>query len=168
MRRWIILIIIIALGGAIWWGWVAQKNDSIVAKIMDSAQYIDSITVKDGKTKEEILGFTKLDSVFPDMVEVYKQPYRQLVRSEKNLLQGEPFLEVEYLQNNEIKFIVSIYQLDNEQRSTLVNTNDTVPDRHMYSPKGNNTTYIFAIKENNQLLGVNEGFKEVLDLISSR
>lgn len=38
----------------------------------------------------------------------------------------------------------------------------------MYSPEDNNNIYIFAVRENDLLVGVNEGFKALMDIISSK
>lgn len=168
MRKWVILIVVISLGGVIFGTWLEQRKNAVVGNILNSVQLIDSIRVKDGESKEEILTFTKLDPSFFDMVEIYKLPYKDLKWSERKLLKEKPFIEVEYLQNNEINYIVSIYQLNDENMSMLVNISDPLSYRYMYTSKENNTTYIFAIKENYQLLGVNEGFKELLDIINSK
>lgn len=161
MRKWVILIIVIAVGGVVLGTWLEQRKPAVVGNVLNSVQLIDSIKVQDGKTKENILTLTKLDSSFSDTVEIYKLPYKDLKRSERKLLNVEPFVEVEYLQNSEIKYIVSIYQLNDEHISKLDNTDN----RYMYTSDENNSTYIFAIKENYQLLGVNEGLKELLDII---
>lgn len=170
MRKWVILIIIIAIGGILFGTFLEQKKPKVVGKILNSIPFIDSITVKDGKTKEEILTLTNLDPSISDMAEIYKLPYLDLKWAERKLLKKDPFVEVEYLKNNEIQYKVSIYQVDEESMQSI-NTGisgDSITYSYSYSPKEKNASYIFAIKENYQLLGVNEGLKELLNIVISK
>lgn len=143
--------------------------------ILDSIPYIDAIAVKDGNTKQEIVTFTNVDPSFSDMVDVYDLPYyHKLKWSERKLLRGKPFVVVEYLKDNETQYEVSIYQVKEDNLSYMqsidkvIQTDILTPYSYSYSPTEKNTTYIFAIRENHQLLGVNEGLKELLNTVISK
>lgn len=62
------------------------------------------------------------------MVEIYKLPHQDLKWSVRKLLQGEPFVVVEYLYNNAIQYEVSVFQLKDEDESVLSNeiSTDTI------------------------------------------
>lgn len=169
MRKSIILIIGILLGAAlIGTGWLEYRNTKVIEEILNNYPYIDSISVKDGKTKEEILTFTSLDPSFSDTVELYKLSYHGLKWSERKLLKGKPYIEVDYIKNNEVMYKVSVYEVEEEHTPMLPNDISTASRSYSfsYSPEKNNTTYIFAIKDNYSLLGVNEGFKELLNKVT--
>ncbi|MFJ7936325.1 hypothetical protein [Sporosarcina sp. NPDC096371] len=172
MRKWVILIIVIVLGGAMFITWLEERNLKVTGNTLNSIPDIDSIVVKDGKTKEEeVLTLTNAGTSFsPSMAEIYELPIIDLKWSERKLLKGEPILLVEYLTNNEVRFSVGIYELKDEHKAILSNYNPSGirSYSYSYSPKEKNTTYIFAIKENYQLLGVNEGMKELLNIVSSK
>jgi hypothetical protein len=168
MRKWVILIAVIAFGGAMFVTWLEERKPKVIGDILYSIPDIDSIAVKDGKTKEEILILTNLETYSSGMVEIFELPYKDLKWSERKLLKGEPKILVEYLTNNEVQFSVSIYQLKDDSMLSNEKPMGSRSYSHSYSPKEKNTTYIFAIKENDQLLGVNEGLKELLNVISSK
>ena len=81
---------------------------------------------------------------------------------------------VEYLRDNETQYEVSIYQVEEDNLSYMqaidkdIGTDILTPYSYSYSPTEKDTTYIFAIKENHQLLGVNEGLKELLNTVISK
>ena len=174
MRKWLILIIVLAIGGTIFGIWQEKKKTKIIVNVLDSIPYIDSITVKDGETKQNILTFTNVDPSFSNMVEIYDLPYYDLKWSERKLLRGKPFVVVEYLKNDETQYEVSIYQVEEDNMSymqsidMLIQTDIITPYSYSYSPKEKNNAYIFAIKENYQLLGVNEESKELLNIVISK
>ena len=102
------------------------------------------------------------------MVEIYDLPFKDLKWSERKLLKKEPFAEVEYFKNNEIQYKVSIYQVE-EKHMPMLSIDNSAAIRsysYSYSPEEKNTNYLFAIKDNYQLLGVNEGLKELLNIIT--
>ena len=174
MRKWLILLIVLVIAGLIFGEWHGKKKTNVIVNILDSIPYIDAIAVKDGNTKQEIVTFTKVDPSFSDMVDVYDRPYYNLIRSEKKLLKGKPFVVVEYLKDNETQYEVSIYQVEEDNLSYMqaidkdIGTDILTPYSYSYSPTEKDTTYIFAIKENHQLLGVNEGLKELLNTVISK
>lgn len=174
-RKWITLIIILVIAGLIFGYWQGQKKTNVIVNILDSIPYIDAIAVKDGNTKQEIVTFTNVDPSFSDMVDVYDLPYyHKLKWSERKLLRGKPFVVVEYLKDNETQYEVSIYQVKEDNLSYMqsidkvIQTDILTPYSYSYSPTEKNTTYIFAIRENHQLLGVNEGLKELLNTVISK
>ncbi|MFS0674722.1 hypothetical protein [Ornithinibacillus sp. 179-J 7C1 HS] len=131
-----------------------------MGNIIDSVPIIDSITAKDGKTKEEILTVTTSDDSFDKMVEIYHF-YYDLKWSEKVILKDDPFIEIDYIERNDVKFTVSIYQVEDHHISLLPNgfSTEVRNVEYSYSPEGSNSTYIFVIEELNQLIDVNDGMK---------
>ena len=174
-RKWITLIIVLVIAGLIFGNWLGKKKTNVIVNILDRIPYIDAIAVKDGNTKQEIVTFTNVDPSFSDMVEVYDLPYyHKLKWSERKLLRGKPFVVVEYLKDNKTQYEVSIYQVKEDYLSYMqaidkdIGTDILTPYGYSYSPTEKETTYIFAIKENQQLLGVNEGLKELLNTVISK
>lgn len=131
-----------------------------MGNIIDSVPIIDSITAKDGKTKEEILTVTTSDDSFDKMVDIYHF-YYDLKWSEKVILKDDPFIEIDYIERNDVKFTVSIYQVEDHHISLLPNgfSTEVRNVEYSYSPEGSNSTYIFVIEELNQLIDVNDGMK---------
>ena len=161
MRKWIIFVIVIVLGGLIFISWEEEKKDKEVVQILDRIPFIDLIVVKDGKSGEKLLDFTSLDSTFSQMVNVYQKPYHDFKRSEKKLLKEEPFIVIEYLRDNLIQYKVIIYQVQDGNKYMLTS-------EYIYSPKEDNRNYTFVIKESDQLLGVNQGLKELLNTVVTK
>lgn len=64
MRKWVLVIIVIVLGGAIFGTWLEQRKTKDIVNVLNSIPLIDSITVKNGKTKEEMLTLTNVDPFF--------------------------------------------------------------------------------------------------------
>ena len=158
MRKWIIFFIVIVLGGLIFVAWEEEKKDKEVVKILDRIPFVDSILVKDGKSEEKLLDFTSLDSSFLQMVNVYQKPYYDLKWSEKKLLKEEPFIVIEYLRENLIQYKVIIYQVQDANKYMLTS-------EYIYSSEEDNSNYTFVINETDQLLGVNQGLKELLNTV---
>jgi len=158
MRKWIIFFIVIVLGGLIFVAWEEEKKDKEVVKILDRIPFVDSILVKDGKSEEKLLDFTSLDSSFLQMVNVYQKPYYDLKWSEKKLLKEEPFIVIEYLRENLIQYKVIIYQVQDANKYMLTN-------EYIYSSEEDNSNNTFVINETDQLLGVNQGLKELLNTV---
>ena len=174
-RKWITLIIVLVIVGLIFGNWQGKKKTNVIVNILDSIPYIDAIAIKDGNTKQEIATFTNVDPTFSAMVEVYDLPtYYDLKWSERKLLKGKPFVVVEYLKDNETQYEVSIYQVEEDNMSYMqsidkvIQTDIIRPYSYSYSPTEKNAAYIFSIKENHQLLGVNEGLKELLNTVISK
>lgn len=65
------------------------------------------------------------------MAEIYEMPFTDLKWAERKLLKKDPFVEVEYLKNNEVQYKVSIYQVD-EKRMQSINAGISV-DNITYS-----------------------------------
>lgn len=165
MRKWVWVILIgsIFIAWFIFDMWQEYSRNEVLKGIMSSETQIDTISVKDHKTNKEILVLTNSDAAFNPMVEVYRLPYVQLERPDNKILKEEPLFDIEYLQENEVKYVVRVHQFN-----TKPALENQLEDRYMYSPKDNNKIYIFGIKENDQLMGVNEGFKELINIISSK
>lgn len=163
MRRWLWVTSIgaIVLGWFIFDMWQESSRDAIIGKALSSN--IDTISVTDNKTNEELLVFKKSDVAFTPMVEIYRFPYVQLERPDNKLFKEEPLLDIEYLQENEIKYVVRVYQFDS--KPTL---EQPLEDNYMYSPKSNDKVYLFGVKGNDQLVEVNEGLKTLVDVITSK
>lgn len=161
MRRWLWVISIgaIVLGWFIFDMWQESSRDVIIGKALSSN--IDTISVTDCKTNEELLVFTNADAAFIPMVEIYRFPYVQLERPDNKLFKEEPLLDIEYLQENEVKYVVRVYQFDS--KPTL---EQPLEDSYMYSPKNNDKVYLFGVKGNDQLIEVNEGLKTLVDIIT--
>ncbi|KGR73638.1 hypothetical protein [Ureibacillus manganicus] len=164
MRKWIILIIILILGGIIYSNWLSNKESEALKYILNTSLDIDSITVKDGKTKEELLSFSNSDPAFSELANFYSR-YYVLEGENKNILTGEPIAEIEYYVEKELKYTVSIYQL---KERLIVKPPVTSLDVYQYAPVEKNSPFVFSIKEYNMLFGVNEGMKELMYLLSSR
>ena len=90
MRKWLILLIVLVIAGLIFEEWHGKKKTDVIVNILDSIPYIDTIAVKDGHTKQDIVTFTNAETSFSDMVEVYDLPYYNLKWSERKLLRGRP------------------------------------------------------------------------------
>ena len=169
-KRFLIIVGIVAIviGVVIFGIWYEQREEaSNVGKILNSAPLIDTISVKDGKTNEEIMNLTKINNYFTATVEIYKLPYKDMSGTEKKILKEKSYLEVLYLQDNKIKYIVSIYQIDNEKLNKFF-VKDDISDEYIYKSELDNTSYIFVLKDTNHLLGVNNGFKDLLDSINRK
>ncbi|MFS0877424.1 histone acetyltransferase [Solibacillus isronensis] len=149
----------IVLGWFIFDMWQESSRDAIIGKALSSN--IDTISVTDCKTNEELLVFTNADAAFIPMVEIYRFPYVQLERPDNKLFKEEPLLDIEYLQENEVKYVVRVYQFGS--KPTL---EQPLEDSYMYSPKNNDKVYLFGVKGNDQLIEVNEGLETLVDIIT--
>lgn len=164
MRKWKILIIILILGGIAYADWLSYKESEALKYILNTSPDIDSITVKDGKTKEELLSFSNSDPAFSELANFYRR-YYTLESENKNILTGESIAEIEYYAEKELIYTVSIYQL--KERLIVKPPVESLND-YQYAPEEKNNPFVFSIKEYNMLFGVNEGMKELMDLLSSR
>ena len=163
MRRWlwVISIGVIVLGWFIFDMWQESSRDAIIGTALSSN--IDTISVRDTKTNEEILVFTDSDSAFTPMVEIYRFPYVQLERPDNKIFKEEPLLEIEYLQENEVKYVVRVHQFNSKPALA-----QQLEDSYMYSPGNNDKVYLFEVKGNDQLVEVNDGLKTLIDIITSK
>ena len=163
MRRWlwVISIGVIVLGWFIFDMWQETSRDAIIGTALSSN--IDTISVRDSKTNEEILVFTDSDSAFTPMVEIYRFPYVQLERTDNKIFKEEPLLEIEYLQENEVKYVVRVHQFNSKPALA-----QHLEDRYMYSLEDNDKVYLFVVKGNDQLVKVNDGLKTLMDIITSK
>ena len=82
-------------------------------------------------------------------------------RPDNKIFKEEPLLEVEYLQENEVKYVVRVHQFD-----TKPTIGQQLDDSYMYSPENNDKVYLFGVKGNDQLVEVNEGLKTLVDIIT--
>lgn len=67
------VITILVIGGLIFGIWLGEKNTKVIVNILDSIPDIDSIMVKEGETKENILAFTNVDPSFSNMVDGFNR-----------------------------------------------------------------------------------------------
>ncbi|MEK5185337.1 histone acetyltransferase [Solibacillus sp. FSL W7-1324] len=165
MKRWlwVTLIGIIFAGWFIFNLWQEHSRYEVLKRIMSSETHIDTISVTDRKANEELLTFTESDAAFTPMIEMYRYPYVQLERPDHKILKEEPLFDIEYKQENEVKYVVRVHQLD-----SIPALETQLENRYIYSPENNNKFYIFGVKENDQLLVVNEGFQSLLDKLISK
>ena len=56
----------------------AQHKINFIGNILESTSFIDSIVIKDGKTKEELLTLTDTESSFSELVNIDKSPVHKL------------------------------------------------------------------------------------------
>ena len=168
-QRWSILILVIILGIVLFTEYKDQQRMMATVDISDSIPFIESIVIKDGKTKDEILTLTDTESSFSEMVDIYDSPIHYLKWSERKLLKGDPFIEVEYLIGTEVQHSMSVYEVEDENISMLPRdfSTDVSFYSYSYTPE-EDETYIYAIEEINQLLGINEGMKDLLNIVLSR
>ncbi|SOC43742.1 hypothetical protein [Ureibacillus acetophenoni] len=161
MRKWGILIIIIILGGAIYIDWLSKKEFEVIGYILNTSPDIDSISIRDGKTKEELLAFSKSDSAFSELGLFYRS-ILHLNGTEKDILNGETLAEIDYYENGEVRYTVSIYQLEDD-----ITVNRPVSNlyTYQYTPKGITSPFVFALKDNYILFGVNRGMKDLVNLL---
>lgn len=166
IKSWVIvgLIILNILGGALFSDWINEKKLTKMGTIIESIPEIDAIRVKDGKTSDEVLTLTNSEPFFDEMVDIYGV-YTELKWSERKLLKKDPFVQVDYLKNDDVRFTVSIYNVKDDEKSLLPDEEDG--DSFSYSLEGNDT-YIFAFDELNHLVRVNEGLKELLHIIHEK
>lgn len=163
MRRWIWVILIgfILFGWFVFDSWQEYSRDAIIGKALSSN--IDTISVIDPNTNEEIIVFTNTNAAFTPVVEIYRLPYVQLEWPNNKIFKEEPLLEIEYLQENEVKYVVRVYQFDS--KPTL---EQHLEDSYIYSPENNDKVYLFGVKGNDHLVEANDGLKKLIDIITSK
>jgi|SRR5690625_424288 len=163
-QKWKFLIILIFFLVIIIYFYMEKKDTENIGNIMEAIPTIDSVVAKDSNTKEKILKLTNTDSSFDyNMIDIYDVPFIKLKKSERKLLRDEPFIEIDFLNKNDIQFMVSVYRF--VDKPILPDKISLGTDRYDYSPMGSKCTYIFALKEFNQLLGVNDELKALLNMI---
>lgn len=162
-KKWSVVLASLALVLS-FFGWQENIKGEKVADILDSISEIDTIVLKDGKTLEKVLTLSKSDPTFSEMIDIYSFSH-DLTWSQRRLIKDKPLAEIEYLMHGEVKFIVSIYRVEDKYISNLPDNFSTeVRDvNYSYSPKGSKDTYIFALKEINQLIDVGTGIEEFLN-----
>jgi hypothetical protein len=169
MKGWKIILPVVILGVILFFVWQEQREKSMIGNLLESVSDIDSVIIKDGKTSKKILTLTNSEPVFSELVNIYDAPYHDLKWSERKLLKNDPAYEAEFLINDDVQYTMNIYKVEEDQISLIPNdfTAEVRSYSYIYSPDGDNT-YIFARKEIHQLLGVNEGFKKLLNMIISK
>lgn len=161
-KKWgiITIVIIIILGGAAYAQWFSKNEHEVLKYILNTSSDIDSIIVKDGKTNEELVLFTNSDPAFSELVKFYISSH-YLEGEDKNKLTGEPFAEIEYYDEDELKFTVNIFELDD-----AISFNQS-PDLNLgkfkYTPSGKNNTYVYSIKEDNIIFGMNNEMRQLIN-----
>lgn len=132
-----------------------QKEKENIAYILESIPSIDTIIARDSETKEEILKITHEEPSFNsfNLADIYKGNIPiALKRSERRkLLKGKPFIEIDFLENNHVKYTVSVYRFNEKPNLPERGTFITIDDSHSTLTE-NKGYYIFAVKEYNQLL----------------
>ncbi|MEK5080712.1 histone acetyltransferase [Solibacillus sp. FSL W7-1436] len=163
MRKWLWLISIgaIVLGWFIFDMWQESSRDAIIGKALNS--HIDTVSIRDTKTNEEVLVMTNSDPAFTPMVEIYRFPYIQLERPDNKILKEEPVLEIEYLQENEVMYVVRVHQFN---RKPVLE--QQLAASYIYSPENSDNVYFFEVRGNDQLVKVNDGLKTLIDIITSK
>lgn len=136
MRKWLWLISIgaIVLGWFIFDMWQESSRDAIIGKALNS--HIDTVSIRDTKTNEEVLVMTNSDPAFTPMVEIYRFPYIQLERPDNKILKEEPVLEIEYLQENEVMYVVRVHQFN---RKPVLE--QQLAASYIYSPENSDNVY---------------------------
>jgi len=172
LKKWLLLIAILIVGGVLTNGLWNKWKVSAIGNVLSSSHLIDSVSIKDGTSKAEILTLSEKDPNFNDIVEIYARSYRDLKFSERKLLKKDKFVEVDYLQKNEVKYKVHIYKVTKKDISGIEDTftpysADERVDTYSYFPEGESDGYIFALKKVDQLVAVNDGLKELVDTIRS-
>lgn len=173
MKKWIVFIIVIIIAG-IYFGksWYEYEKTKVRVNILENIHLIDSITITDSKTKDEVFIVNQSDPFFTEMVNVFDLQYMNLDRQEKQMLKGDPLWDILYKTKDQVKYTVSIYQVGNEWEDMLEDvyeraTVDTIVEdySYVYFPHDETDGYVFAIKENKELLGINEGLEELIERI---
>ncbi|MFY3790788.1 hypothetical protein ACOQFO_03615 [Ureibacillus sp. MALMAid1270] len=148
MKKRIILIIIVILGVLIL-NWLSKRELDGLEHIMKTSPDIDSITVKDSKTNEELLTFSNSDPAFTDLVNVHETFYI-LEGEDKKIVTGEPVAEVNYYEKKELKYTLIIYQLEDGYKLNLEHGNNL--STYQYTPSGGDSSYVISIKDTKTIL----------------
>jgi hypothetical protein len=168
MRKWLVLLIVMILGIASFLDWQDRSKSKHIVNILNSIPTIEKISAKEVASGKELFQMTKTDPSFSVVVNVFQLPYMELKWSEKKLVKQDPLFVIDYLKDDDVLYKVNIYELKDENVPVLVNRglpNEQSTYGFMYSPPTNESTYVFRLDEYNQLIGVNEGLKEVLNKI---
>ncbi|WP_332649499.1 hypothetical protein [Lysinibacillus sp. 54212] len=164
MRKWFIIFLLVLIGGTLFYSLQDQKKYKHVAHILDSIPSIDSIQIIDGKAEKTLLQFDNSSNIFHEMVNIYSSPYVEMKWSEQKIIRKEPYAVVQFFGDNEIKYRVNIYRINKEEKDLLENNslkNESLHKNPLILEEKNNT-YIFAIKENDHILGINDGLKKII------
>lgn len=144
--------------------WERENRLDVMGNIIDSIPDIDSIAVRDGKTNDQMTRFLDTNDPFDELVDTYNF-YYDLNWKENNLLKDDPFIRLDYMEGEHVRFTVSVFDVAENQKSLLPSdfTTEVGTVSYGYSPKESDLTYVFAIEEISQLIDVTEGFKELLE-----
>lgn len=162
--QWGIIIILISL--IIVDRWDDKKTNQMLT-ILENTSSIDSISIKEGRTKKELFILEPSSPSFKNAVNVYENPYRPLTFFERKVLKQEPIATLDYFSADELIYQLSVYPFDPEHfpNIDLTTASDSTEKtyHYIYYPEDEELGYIFALKELNQLIGVNDGLKEIVD-----
>ena len=168
MKKWIFLIIFFVLGGVIFLVWSDQNKTNYTGGILNSIPLVELIIVKDSETDKQIFEFTQKNDFFNDMVNIYKHPYFELKQSEKKLLNKESTYVIEYLKDNTIQYKVNIYKVEEDKTNVFVEKGFATEIReidYIFSPENTNHSYVLVSEKYHNLLGLNDGLKQIINEI---
>ena len=142
--------------------WERENRLDVMGSIIDSIPDIDSIAVRDGKTNAQITRLSYTDDTFDELADTYGF-YYDLNWKENNLLNDNPFIRLDYMEGEHVRFTVSVFEVSESEKSLLPSdfTTEVGTVSYSYSPKKSDMTFVFAIEEISQLINVTEGFKEL-------
>ncbi|MGN7479570.1 hypothetical protein ACTHOQ_17200 [Solibacillus silvestris] len=169
MKKWVFLIIFFVLGVALFLTWTEQNKTNYIGGILNSIPSVDLIIVKDSATDNQIFEYTQNDDFFKDMVNIYDHFFVELNKSEKNLLNKEPTYVIEYLKDNTIQYKVNIYKVEVDA-DVFVDKSSTTEIRqtdYIFSPENTDHSYVFITEKYHNLLGLNDGLKQIMNEISN-
>ncbi|MBD8036334.1 hypothetical protein H9635_06220 [Solibacillus sp. A46] len=165
MKKWIFLIAFFVFAGVIFSIWSEQNKVNYIGGILNNISSVDLIIVKDSETEKQIYEYTQNNDFFNDMVNIYDQPFFELKKSEKKLLNKESTYVIEYLNDNTIQYKVNIYKVEDstevfveKEYTTEINEFD-----YIFSPESTNHSYVFVTEKYHNLLGLNDGLKQIIN-----
>ena len=156
MKKWFMIILSVCLIGIAFFSWQKNTKLNTMGEILSNVETVNSITIREGKTSEEIVTMTEGDPIFHDLKESYRN-YHDLSWKNRKLLNNDPVYEIDYFISNERLFTIDLYAVDDDQ--------DSLSSGYYFSPDNSDRNFIIAITELNQLVRMTEGIKELLNMI---
>lgn len=170
MKKWIIIILTICLIITIFYSWDKTRKYNSIGNILSNIDFVDSISISDGKSPEPLLTLKEDDSIFKDLKDVYRS-YHDLNWKSRKILENEKVYELDYLINNQHLFTINILSVVDDQiplipDDYITEINNTIS--YKLSPENDNKVYIIAISELNQIISLTEGVKELTNILENR
>lgn len=138
-----------------------------IGEILNNISSVELIIVKDSDTNKQIFEYTQNDDFFNDMVNIYEKPFFELKKSEKKLLNKESTYVIEYLNDNTIQYKVNIYKVEastevfvDKEYATEIKEFD-----YIFTSESTNQSYVFVTEKYHNLLGLNDGLKQIINEI---